>query len=81
MANTIRVSFANGVFTPLEPLPDIEEGSLFVLNIEMVLPNSEPEEPELGVVPDDDPKRLKNILSEMEVEDYLRNYRLAPTDA
>lgn len=73
MGNTIRASFANGVFTPLEPLPDIEEGSLFVLNIEMVLPNSEPEEPEPGAVPDDDPKRLKNILSEMEVEDYLRN--------
>ena len=59
MVNTIRASFANGVFTPLEPLPDIEEGSLFVLNIEMVSPNSEAEEPELGVAPDDDPKRLK----------------------
>ena len=54
---------------------------MFVLNIEMVLPISEPEEPELGVVPDDDPKRLKNILSEMEAEDYLRNDRLAPTGA
>ena len=73
MANTIRASFANGVFTPLEPLQDIEEGSLFVLNIEKVSPNSEPEDSELGVVPDDDPKRLKSILSEMEVEDYLRN--------
>ena len=73
MANTIRASFANGVFTPLEPLPDIEEGSLFVLNIEMVSPNPEAEEPELGVAPGDDPKRLKNILAEMETADYLRN--------
>lgn len=73
MANTIRASFANGVFTPLEPLPDIEEGSLFVLNIEMVSPNSEVEGSEHRVAPDDDPKRLKNILAEMEVEDYLRN--------
>lgn len=64
MATTIRASFASGVFTPLEPLPDIEEGSLFVPNIEIVSPNSESEDPELGDFPDDEPKRLKNILSE-----------------
>lgn len=73
MARTIKASFSNGVFTPLEPLTDIEEGSLFVLNVETATPNSEPEEPEHRSTPDDDPKRLKNILAEMEVEDYLRN--------
>ena len=73
MARTIRASFANGVFTPLEPLTDIEEGSLFVLNIEMAASNLQPEGIEHRGAPDDDPKRLKNILAEMEVEDYLRN--------
>ena len=74
MARTIRASFANGVFTPLEPLTDIEEGSLFVLNIEMAASDLEPEGIEhRGAPDDDDPKRLKNILAEMEVEDYLRN--------
>ena len=73
MAKTVRASFTNGVFTPLEPLQDIEEGSLFFLNIEAIPTNSESEEPEHRVSPDDDPKRLKNILAEMEVEDYLRN--------
>lgn len=73
MAKTVKASFANGVFTPLEPLQDIEEGSLFVLNIEMMQPNSEPEGSERRVATGDDPKRLKNILAEMEVEDYLRN--------
>ena len=73
MARTIRASFANGVFTPLEPLTDIEEGSLFVLNIEMAVPNLEPDGTEHRSAPDDDPKRLKKILAEMEVEDYLKN--------
>ena len=74
MAKTIKASFANGVFTPLEPLLDIEEGSVFVLNIETALFESEQEESELQAVPvDDDPKRLKSILDEMDVEDYLRN--------
>ena len=73
MAKTIRASFANGVFTPLEPLTDIEEGSLFVLNIETAAPNLEPEETEHRSATDDDPKRLKKILAEMEVEDYLRS--------
>lgn len=73
MAKTVKASFANDVFTPLEPLQDIEEGSLFVLNIEMVLPSSGSSGSELGVVRDDDTKRLKNTLAEMEVDDYLRN--------
>ena len=73
MARTIRASFTNGVFTPLEPLTDIEEGSSFVLNIEMATPDLEPEKTEHRSDPDDDPKRLKKILGEMEVEDYLRN--------
>ena len=72
MVKTIRASFANGVFTPLEPLTDIEEGSLFVLNIETATPNLEQEVTEHRSATDDDPKRLKKILAEMEVEDYLR---------
>ena len=73
MARTIRASFTNGVFTPLEPPMDIEEGSLFVLNIEMATPNLEPEETEHQSATEDDPKRLKKILAEMEVKDYLRD--------
>ena len=73
MVKTIRASFANGVFTPLEPLTDIEEGSLFVLNIETATPDLELEGTEHRSAPDDDPKRLKKILAEMEVKDYLRS--------
>ena len=73
MATVVKASFANGVFTPLEPVRGIEEGSLLVLNIESMPLNGEAEESERRVAPDDDPKRLKNILVEMEVEDYLRN--------
>ena len=73
MATVVKASFANGVFTPLEPVRGIEEGSLLVLNIESMPLNGEAEESERRVAPDDDPKRLKNILAEMEVEDYLRN--------
>ncbi|MCY4581033.1 MAG: antitoxin family protein [Chloroflexi bacterium] len=76
MARTIRASFENGVFTPLEPLTDIEEGALFVLNIEMATPNWEPEGTEHRSAPADDPKRLKKILAEMEVKDYLRSNNL-----
>lgn len=74
MTKTIKASFANGVFTPLEPLLDIEEGSIFVLNIETAMSNPEPKEPELqAVLVNDDPKRLKSILDDMDVEDYLRS--------
>ena len=74
MTKTIKASFANGVFTPLEPLLDIEDGAVFVLNIETAMSNPEPEESEpQAVLVNDDPKRLKSILDEMDVEDYLRN--------
>lgn len=74
MTKTIKASFANGVFTPLEPLLDIEEGAIFVLNIEtaMFKPESEESEPQ-AVLVNEDPKRLKSILEDMDVEDYLRN--------
>lgn len=74
MTKTIKASFANGVFTPLEPLVDIKEGTIFVMNIETALSNPEPKESEpQAVLVNDDPKRLKSILDEMDVEDYLRN--------
>ena len=74
MTKIIKASFANGVFTPLEPLLDIEDGAVFVLNIETAMSNPEPEESEpQAVLVNDDPKRLKSILDEMDVEDYLRN--------
>ena len=74
MTKTIKASFANGVFTPLEPLADIKEGTIFVLNIETALSNPDPKEPKpQAVLVNDDPKRLKSILDEMDVEDYLRN--------
>ena len=74
MTKTIKASFANGVFTPLKPLLDIKEGAIFVLNMETALFEPEPEESETqAVLVNDDPKRLKSILEDMDVEDYLRN--------
>lgn len=58
----------------MEPLPDIDDGATFILNIETASLKPEYEEPELHDVQfNDDPKRLKSILDEMDVEDYLRN--------
>lgn len=78
MPKTVKAQFANGVLIPLEPL-DFEEGALVVLSIEVAQPRPESSENAHQVVPngrdflpDDDPKRLKNLLYEEEVEDYLR---------
>ena len=44
------------------------------MNIETALFKPDPEESEpQAVLVNDDPKRLKSILEEMDVEDYLRN--------
>ncbi len=78
MPKTVNARFANGVLIPLEPL-DFEEGAVVVLSIETVPPkpdrsgNALPVVPNEGdFLPDTDPKRLKNLLHEQEVEGYLR---------
>lgn len=78
MPKTVNARFANGVLTPLETL-DFEEGAVVVLSIEVVQPqpewsgNAPPVVPTKGdFLPDADPKRLKNLIYEQEVEGYLR---------
>ena len=79
MPKTVNARFAGGVLVPLEPL-DFEEGAVVALSIEVVQPQPEWAEKAPPVVPDEDdflpdadPKRLKNLLDEQEVEGYLRN--------
>ena len=78
MPKTVNARFANGVLIPLEPL-DFEEGAVVVLSIEVAQPRPEssgnaPQVAPNGgdFLPDADPKRLKNLLYEQEVEGYLR---------
>ena len=73
MTTRVKAKFTNGHIVPLEPL-DIEEGAELSVAIDLVPHDARPEESELHAVRfDDDPKRLKSILDEMDVEDYLRN--------
>ena len=77
MLRTVNARFANGVLIPLEPL-DFEEGAVVELSIEVAQPRPEPSgntpqvTPNGDFFPDADPKRLKNLLHEQEVEGYLR---------
>lgn len=77
MPRIVNARFANGVLIPLEPL-DFEEGAVVALSIEVAQlrpewsGNSPPAVPNQGDFPPDvDPKRLKNLLYEQEVEGYL----------
>ena len=77
---TVNARFANGVLTPLEPI-DLPEGALVVLNIEAAgdLERETPK-PEASFVPNqsgllpgmDNPKRMKQLLDDEDVERYLR---------
>ena len=82
MAMTVNAKYANGVLTPLETL-DLEEGAEVVLNIETATsPNSQQEtvKREFRVIPNysgllpgmDDPKRMKQLLEDEDVEHYLK---------
>lgn len=73
MITRIKAKFTNGHIVPLERL-DIEEGAELSIDIDVAPSRPGPEEPESHAVQfNDDPKRLKSILDEMDVADYLRN--------
>ena len=78
MTKTVEARFANGVFTPLERV-DFQEGAPVVLNIDAA-GVKKPESAESGsmIIPNhsglppgiDDPKRLKQMLDDEDVEHY-----------
>ena len=73
MITRVKAKFTNGHIVPLEPL-DIEEGTELSVDIDIEPSRLGPVEPEPHAVQfNDDPKRLKSILDEMDVADYLRN--------
>ena len=73
MITRVKARFTNGHIVPLERL-DIEEGAELSVDIDIEPSRSGPVEPEPHAVQfNDDPKRLKSILDEMDVADYLRN--------
>ena len=82
MTMTVNAKYANGVLTPLEPL-DLEEGAEVILNIEAATsPDSKQEtvKRKFRVIPNhsgllpgmDDPKRMKQLLEDEDIEHYLR---------
>ncbi len=80
MTKRISARYANGVLTPLEPL-DLEDGEVVVLSIEAASkPEQKAAKPKFRVVPNhsgflpgmDDPKRMKQLLDDEDVEHYLR---------
>ena len=82
MPTRIRAKYANGVLTPLEPL-DLEDGAVVVLSLEKdsVIEQGQ-DKPEFRVIPNYsgfapgvDPKKLKDIISELEIEEYLEKER------
>ena len=76
MITRIKAKFTNGHIVPLERLDilDIKEGAELSIDIDIAPSRPGPEEPESHAVQfNDDPKRLKSILDEMDVADYLRN--------
>ena len=76
MTTKVRARYANGVLTPLEPL-DLEEGAEVELTLKV---NSAADKAEFRVIPNhsgflpgmDDPKRMKLLLEEEDIEHYLR---------
>lgn len=81
MTRTIKARFANGVLTPLEPL-DMGEDIEVMLTIEE-LPTPPVEEPSRpfrvkpfprGFAPGFDPSKLKDLLCEMDDEEFWRKH-------
>ena len=82
MIRKVRARFANGVLTPLEPL-DLEEGAVLMLSLEADAASElghESEKSKFRVIPNhsgflpgmDDPKRMKQLLEEEDIEHFLR---------
>ena len=82
MTKRISARYANGVLTPLEPL-DLEDGEVVVLSIEAASkPEQKAAKPKFRVVPNHsgfapgvDPNRLKELLEELDIEEYLEKER------
>lgn len=79
MSNTINAKFANGVFTPLEPV-GLPEGAIVALSIEDVPVKTPPVSGSAGqFVPHnarflpgmEDPQKIKQILVEEDVEHHI----------
>ena len=78
MTTTVKARYADGVLTPLETI-DLPEGAVVMLNIE----TTHVPEPETLSVPDqggpiidvNDPKALKQLLDEQDVDRYFRVLR------
>ena len=79
MSQTVKARFANGVLTPLEPL-ELDENHLVLLTIEELQSSGE-EDPRSpfrvrpfpgGFAPGIDPSRMKELLCEMDDEEFFR---------
>ena len=80
MSKTVNARYANGVFTPLEPVA-VPEGAIVVLNIKA----GTTEQPQIAgpaepFVPHDgkflpgmeDPQKIKQLLADQDLEHYSR---------
>lgn len=81
MTKTVKARFANGVLTPLEPL-GLDEDKIVLVSVEE-LPAQEEEKPRKpfrvtpfpgGFAPDFDPANLKDLLCEMDDEEFWRKH-------
>lgn len=81
MSQTVKARFANGVLTPLEPL-ELDENNLVLVTIEEI-PNPSEEDSRRpfrvrpvsrGFAPGVDPDKLKELLNEMDEEEFLRKH-------
>ena len=68
MAQQFKARFANGVLTPLLPL-DFQEGEIILLHLGPPPPPGEHPRP---AIEDPDPKALKRMLEEEDIERYLK---------
>lgn len=81
MTQTVKARFANGVLTPLEPL-ELDEDNLVLVTIEeFPVPSADnPRQPfrvrplGRGFAPGFDPSKLKEMLCEMDDEEFLRKH-------
>ena len=85
MTTTVKARFADGVLTPLETI-DLPEGTVVMLNIEVTyVPEREAHASRAGTlngldqdgptIDVNDPKALKQLLHERDVERYFRVLR------
>ena len=84
MIQVVNATYKDGILTPVEPL-DFREGAVVRLTIQE-LPSSKGIKPEIPFrvkplrggtfTPGDDPKKLKDLMYELEDEEFLRKSRL-----